>query len=82
MRKTYMTEKLRAKECLDVNRIGKALGGGRFLLRRVIRGMDYCDAQNERWIHSIGRDRRTKNIIASVGYELYQNPRYDCLWLR
>src|SRR5262245_13530271 len=46
-------------------------------------GLDYCDASREAWIWSIGRELTAAGrVFASTGNGLYQNPRYECLWLR
>lgn len=43
---------------------------------------DYCDLKQRVWIWSIGRHRETRVIHASTDGRLYQNPAYECLWLR
>jgi len=77
-----MQEKLEARECLDVRVIGEEIMPGVFLLHDFITEVDYADAQNEAYIWSIGRHRETGEIHASTRGEFYQNPLYDCLWLR
>lgn len=44
--------------------------------------MDYCDYKAERWIWSIGRRKSDGTILASFTPDLYQNPNFECLWLR
>jgi hypothetical protein len=77
-----MQEKLDKKECLDVREIGESIGNGLFRLHRFVPDVDYCDAQREDWIWSIGRNLDTGEILASTTTIYYQNPRYECLWLR
>lgn len=57
---------------------------------------DFCDKKTEQWIWSIGRmkedrvfgkDETTKTlkkgtILASTTSAFYENPFFDCLWLR
>jgi len=43
---------------------------------------DYCDASKTAWIWSIGRRRSDGVILASTSCDLYQNPAFECLWLR
>lgn len=43
---------------------------------------DYCDAAITIWIWSIGRRRSDGVILASTKSDLYQNPHFECLWLR
>lgn len=43
---------------------------------------DYCDAQLERWIWSIGRRYSDGVVLASTDGDLYQNDGCECLWLR
>lgn len=45
-------------------------------------GKDYCNAGEEAWIWSIGRCRATGVIRAAHDARYYQNPDYECLWLR
>ena len=82
MKNLRMREKLDLGECLDVNKIGRPVGHGVFVLARYEDGKDYCDAANEQWIWSIGRDVLNGEIIAAVDTRFYQHPQYTCLWLR
>lgn len=45
-------------------------------------GVDFCDAREEQWIWSIGRRHNDGVVLASTRADLYQNPAFDCLWLR
>lgn len=77
-----MREKLDAGECIDVNTIGRSIGSGVFVLKSYVDGVDYCDAANDQWIWSIGKDLLTNEILASTDTRFYQHPQYNCLWLR
>ena len=82
MRNRRMKEKLESGECLDVRKIGEPIDGETFRLMFYRDGVDYCDAEAERWIWSIGRSRAEDKIIASVDARFYNNPMFECLWLR
>ena len=40
------------------------------------------DAKNETWMWSVGRRISDNVLIASTTTDLFQNPEYECLWLR
>ena len=82
MKNLRMREKLDLGECLDVNKIGRSIGHGLFILTSYEDGVDYCDAAHDQWIWSIGKDRATGEIVASSDTRFYQHPEYECLWLR
>ena len=79
-----MQERLESGEALDVNKIGKQHPSMDrvWILNRFIEDVDYCDAETECWIWSIGRHRETGEIHASTSNQFYQNPDYECLFLR
>jgi hypothetical protein len=82
MKNLRMREKLDLGECIDVNRIGRSLGDGLFVLNSFEPGVDYCDAANDHWIWSIGKSLADGTIVASTSDQFYKNPEYECLWLR
>ncbi len=75
-----MERMLQNGEAIDVSRMPRQ--GSHYVLNRVIDGMDYCNAETEEWIYSIGRRKSDGVILASTTSEFYQNPRFECLWLR
>jgi hypothetical protein len=75
-----MAEKLTAGEAIDVSRHRQE--DGTYLLPDFVEDTDYCDAATERWIWSIGREAATGAIRASTSTQYYQNPAYECLFLR
>lgn len=77
-----MQEKLEKGEALDVLKIGREIKPGLYALDQFQADVDYCDAKHEIWIWSIGRNKATWEILASTSSEFYQNPQFDCLWLR
>lgn len=79
-----MREKVEKGEAKDVNAIGAKVKEGLFLLSGFTENedVDYCDLSSQAWIWSIGRHKKSRDIFASIGTEFYDNPEYDCLWLR
>lgn len=75
-----MVEKIQKGECIDVS--GCIRDGDYYVLKAFREGLDYCDAKNAAWVWSIGRRLSDGTIHASLRGDLYQNPNYDCLWLR
>jgi len=82
MKNLRMREKLDLGECIDVNKIGHSIGAGLFVLDVYEDGTDYCDAANDQWIWSIGKHAVSGKIMAAIDTRFYQNPHYECLWLR
>jgi len=86
MRNKAMANKLLKGKALDVRAEGRENGPGLYELRRFVDGVDYCDAQREAWIWSIGRRRSDGAIFAATDTRFYSGrPNegdYECLWLR
>lgn len=82
MKNLRMCEKLNLGECIDVRQIGREIGNGLFVLDEYKDGVDYCDAQTEQWIWSIGKRIEDDVIVASLDTSLYMNPQFVCVWLR
>lgn len=88
MRNLSMKRKLESGEALSVREEGALLetcppkSPCHYELRRFVTGKDYCDPVTETWIWSIGREHGTGVIIASTSPDMYQNPDYECLFLR
>ncbi len=76
-----MEEKLQKGEAIDLARNPK-LANGDYVLKSFVPDKDYCDSKEEAWIWSIGRNIYTKEIIASTSGKFYENPEYDCLFVR
>ncbi len=70
-----------AGELVDVS-VCPQVSPGVYLLSRFEDGKDYADIKLEYWIWSIGRDIETDKIYASTDCRFYQDPRYECLFLR
>ncbi len=77
-----MERKLLSGEALDVLKEGKQLEDGLYKLNQFIDDADYCDGSRELWIWSIGQNRKTGEILASTTTRFYQNPEFECLFLR
>ena len=52
------------------------------VMKIYIDGKDYCDAQEQCWIWSIGENVNSGQIRASTTTKFYQAPGWKCLWLR
>ncbi len=79
-----MMEKLKNGEALDVGVIGTPLDGfpGVWELQGFTENVDYCDAESELWIYTIGRDKQTGVFYAAADTRFMDNPKFDCVWLR
>lgn len=77
-----MQRKLRSGDCLDVRKVGEEIAPGIYQLREFQELADYCDAEKEAWIWSIGRHDKTGIIYASLDARFYQHPEVTCLFLR
>lgn len=82
MKNLAMAKKLQFSEALDVRRIGIEISPGLFELKLFDPEKDYCDAKTENWIWSIGVEKKTGKMIASINADLYGNSAYRCIWLR
>lgn len=86
MRNLFMERELRKGEALDVSGCKRTKDGDYILPRRMhppkLRNQDYCDAKIVEWIWSIGRSKRTGEVIASLRSKFYQRPGWECIWLR
>lgn len=87
MQNRRMFEQLVAGECLDLNDCVRTPDGDYILDDRhhvngEYTGTDFCNAETEQWIWSIGRHLETGVVIASHSNWLYQHPEFECVWLR
>ena len=84
MHNLRMKEKLDSGECIDVNVVGEPLVGfpGVWVMEDFLDNVDYCDAEGERWIWSIGHHKQDQKYYASLDGRFYQNPLFDCVYLR
>jgi hypothetical protein len=78
-----MQSKLASREAIDVMHIGERCEeSGVYKLHSFIEDVDYCDAEREAWIWSIGKNRETGEIRASTDTRFYEDPEWQCIWLR
>lgn len=75
-----MKRSIEEGRCIDVSKFARE--GRLYVLPSFEDGQDYCDAQKETWIWSIGRRKSDGVILASTSGSLYENDEFDCLWLR
>jgi len=82
---TIMKRLIENGDAIDVRNIGNEVYPGMYRLGKYVEcgyGFDYCDSVRGVWIYSIGINKRTGNIFASVDTEFYMNSDYECVWLR
>lgn len=78
-----MHEKVDSGEAIDLSSKLKTAEGDYILSEEdFVEGMDYCDLSKEQWIWSIGRNLKDDYVYASTSTKYYDNPDYECLWLR
>lgn len=77
-----MERKLEKGEAVDVTKAGERIAPGVWRLREFVDNVDYCDAEREEWIWSIGRNLATGDIVAATDTRFYLNDEWECLWLR
>lgn len=53
---------------------------GEYIITTFIEGMDYIVGDRAIW--SIGKHKQTGEILAALDGRFYQNPCYECVWLR
>lgn len=83
MQNRAMRDKLERGECVDLSRCCRLIDGSYLLPLDVWQeDVDYCNAETEGWIWSIGQHRTSGMIQAAHDTRFYQNPDYHCLWLR
>ena len=81
MRNQAMQRKLENGDAIDVSGF-KRTDDWDYILPDFVPDIDYCDRKAEAWIWSIGQHKRTGQILASLSAKFYQNPDFECLWLR
>jgi len=75
-----MQEKIESGDAVDLSKCKRE--GRYYIVPEFFDDVDYCDAAAECWIWSIGRRYSDGVILASTGNDLYQNPQFQCLFLR
>ncbi len=75
-----MQEKLQSNEAIDLSSCKRE--GKYYIIENFVEGVDYCDWEKQWWIWSIGKRYSDGVILASTRADLYQNPEFECLWLR
>jgi hypothetical protein len=75
-----MARKLSASEAIDLA-TSEQPEPGVYVVERFVGDVDYCDSSREAWIWSIGRDA-SGCVLAATDTRFYQNPDFECLWLR
>ena len=86
IKNTWMKNALKNGTAIDVNMVGmKTSDPGVYKLTEFTEGVNYVDAETEQFIQSIGKDRDTGEILASLDTRFYQDPEYqdeyECIYL-
>lgn len=85
VRNLPMADMLNNGQALDVSVVGepvRAFEGSVWVMRDFIEGKEYCDSQQELWIFSIGRHKVSGLYYAAIDARFYNNPMFECVWLR
>lgn len=80
-----MAEMLRKRQAIDVSVVGRPVPpfeGSVWVMSTFIEGVEYCDSQQELWIFSIGKHKQNGQYYAAIDNRFYQNPMFECVWLR
>lgn len=75
-----MKRKIATRDAIDVS--GFPREGEFYIIQNFQDGVDYCDLKRAEWIWSIGRRKSDGVVLASTNSRFYQNPLFECLWLR
>jgi hypothetical protein len=81
MHNLRMQEKIERGEAIDVGDFPQ-VDGDYVITHNFVDGVDYCVAAEDAWIWSIGRRKADGVILASTTGKFYQNPDFECIWLR
>jgi len=76
-----MKHKLDKGEAIDVSRCPRTEDGD-YILAKFVDGKDYCNMARQEWIWSIGKRKSDGVILAAHDGRFYENPYFDCVWLR
>ena len=77
-----MKRKIESGTCIDVSKFTRE--GDDYIIPKGVYNSDtdWCNAETEQWIWSIGRRVSDGVVIASHSTKFYQNPDFVCLFLR
>ena len=84
MRNRSMAAKLARGEAIDVAPYRTETEGlYRLPANLSVESVDLCDAEHGAWIWSVGRRLAAPHeVVAATDARFYQNPEWECLWLR
>ena len=83
MKNKSMQRKLQSGAAIDLSRYRNPKTDTYELPEGVFqKDKDYCDANEESWIFSIGKNQINGKIVAARDARFYGNSHWDCLWLR
>lgn len=83
MQNRAMEAKLAKGEAIDVSKWERTPDGDYRMPKgqEFVADVDYCDAELEAWIWSIG-ELADGSVVASTASKFYQAAGVECLWLR
>lgn len=87
LRSRLMQSYVRGGEAFDVSHCERTADGDFVLPRRMHPpkrqgAKDYLVVETGQPIWSIGKNKKTGSVIASVTGKFYQRPGWECVWLR
>lgn len=83
LRNQHMARKLSSGEAKDVSPYRTQVGTYELPDGFYEEDHDYCDAERDAWVWSIGREKTTaRRTFAALDARFYMVDDYDCLWLR
>jgi hypothetical protein len=77
----WMKNALMVGDAIDVRTTGVEVEDGVFKLNEFVPGIKYVDSENEQFIQSIGKDRSSGEMLASLDTRFYEDPEYECVYL-
>jgi hypothetical protein len=83
MQNQTMIRKIKSGQCRDIGHFPQRSAGIYVMRAEFYRdGLDYCVLKDNAWVYSIGVEKATGEIHAATDGRFYENPEYDCIWLR
>ena len=87
-RQAMMQREVERGETWDVSRCQRRTADGDYILPHKMHppkrteGRDYADVDRMIRVQSIGRNKRTGLVVASLTGRFYGRPGWECVWLR
>lgn len=78
----WLRKALRDGRVIDVRQSGTEVEPGVFRIEKFYPGVDYYDSRREAPIFSIGKDVASGEIFAAHDLRFYDDPDYECLYVK